>query len=189
MKFLIFTLLFVAVVRPCLTAGTINVVHLGPTDVMKFEITAGDATQDFTLSHGADTGPFMLPEKPVTIKCFGDEIPRLEVPLSKDPRVALLIPGKKGFEWSLQTMKPSPEKWAFRIVNLSDGPAEVKSTEATFKIPGGGETSVEVSEKAHLNLQMGDAVNLTYEGIEPRGVVAFIYRDDKQWRAILLPDR
>lgn len=189
MKVFQFAVLFCATVCPELIAGSINVVHLGPTDVMKFEIRAGDATQDFTLPHGSDSGPFVLPDKPAAIKSFGEDIPSLEIPVSKNPRIALLIPGEEGFEWRLQEAKPSQEKWAFRIVNLAAEPAEAKSSDALLHVPGKGEISLDVSKKSQLNLQIADSVDLAYEGTEPRAVVAFIYREDGRWKAILLPDR
>lgn len=189
MKTAILAILLASPVCTPLTAGSINVIHLGPRDVLKFEVRAGEAAQDFTLSHGADSGPFFLPEKPVTLKGFVEEVPSLEIPVSEKPRIAILAPGEKGYSWHLLEAKPVPEKWAFRVVNLSPEEVEAQSGETTLKIPAGGETTVDVSKKPQISLRITDAVEVSYGGNEPCGVVAFIYRKDGQWHAICLPDR
>jgi len=189
MKRGIITILFTALVSTNLIAGGINVVHLGPRNVLKFEVRAGDAAQDFTLSHGADSGPFMLPDKTASIKGFTDGVPTLDIPISENPRIAILAPDSDGFKWHLRDAKPSLEKWAFRAVNLSSEPVEIISGDATLKIPAGGETAIGVTEKSQLRIRILDAVDVAYEGNEPRGVVVFIYREKDQWHAICLPDR
>ncbi|MFK7851254.1 MAG: hypothetical protein AB8D78_09775 [Akkermansiaceae bacterium] len=189
MRILSFAVFIATIACSKLDAGSINVVHLGPGDVVKFEVRAGDAAQDFTLAHGADSGPFLLPEKPITIKCFVDGVPSLEVPLSEKPRIALLIPSAKGYEWRLQDALPSPEKWALRIVNLASEPVEVKSTNSIFKIPSGKEKVIKVSKQEDLKMKISDTVDLAYGGTEPRGIVAFVYQEQEKWRAVFLPDR
>jgi hypothetical protein len=85
--------------------------------------------------------------------------------------------------------KPSPKKWAFRIVNLSPDPVQAQSGETKFELSAGAETSVNVTKKSQLNLRISDSVDLAYKGNEPRGIVVFIYRNNDQWHAICLPDR
>lgn len=189
MKITIIAASFVAFTSTLLIAGSINVVHLGPQEDLKFEVSAGDASQDFELSNGADTGPFLLPAKPAKIKGFVEGIPALDIPVSENPRIAILIPDPEGFKWHLVTAKPTPEKWAFRIVNLSSEPVVAQSGDATLDIPAGEEIAVDVTEKNQLRVQISDMVDLAYTGNEPRGVVAFIYRKNDQWHAICLPDR
>ncbi len=172
-----------------LSAGAINVVHAGPKDVMKFEVTAGDATMDFTLAHGSDSGSFVLPDKKATIKGFLKGIPELEVPPSKNPRFAILAPSGTGYAWHLLDGKPSEDEWTFRIVNLSTDPANVNSANGLIEIPAGGEKALEVSAKAQISFKMPDTVDFSYDGSEPCGVVAFVYRDDDEWKAFFLPDR
>lgn len=190
MKATLLTSLFCLASATGLLAGSINVVHLGPPDVLKFKVSAGDASQDFTLAHGANTGAFILPdEKPSRLEGFGEKIPSLEIPASEKPRIAVLAPSEEGFKWHLLEAKPEPEKWAFRMVNLSEFPANVVFRKDLVEIPAGGETAVDVTGKSQISVRIPNTVNLTYEGKEPCAVVALIYRSDGEWKATLIPDR
>jgi len=172
-----------------LLAGSINVVHVGPADVLKFEVSAGEASLDFTLAHGANTGSFVLPDKPATIKGFTEDVPTLDLPASENPRVAVLAPSEKGFKWHVIEGKPTDEKWAFRIINLSTEPASVMSGKEPLEIPAGGETAVAVTGKSQIHIKITDAVDLSYKGNEPSGVIAFVYRKGEDWEAVFIPDR
>lgn len=172
-----------------LSAGGINVMQAGPHGVVKIEVTAGEAKMDFTLAHGSDSGPFVLPDEKATIKAYLDGVEDLEVPPSKEPRFAILLPSKEGFTWHLLEAKPSEDKWAFRIVNLASDTANVICSKELVEIPVGKEKTLEVARKAQINLKIPTTVNLTYEGDEPSGVVAFVYRSEDEWKAFLLPDR
>ncbi|MEP2776771.1 MAG: hypothetical protein ABJQ29_11285 [Luteolibacter sp.] len=189
MKTQLITALSGFILSQSLPAGGINVVHAGPGDVVKFEVTAGDASMDFTLAAGANSGSFILPEEDATIKGFHEGIPDLEVPASEDPRIAILLPSGEGFAWHLVEAKPTDDKWAFRILNVSSEMANVVTNKELIEIPAGKEKAVEVSGKAQINLKIPSTVNLTYDGSEPTGVVAFVYREDDEWKAIFLPDR
>ncbi len=172
-----------------LFAGGINIVHLGPRDPLKFQVSADGATQDITLAHGADTGSFILPDKPSSVEAFLDEDSSIDIPASEDPRIAVLAPDGKGFKWHLLPAKPTPDVWAFRIINLSSVPAEVTSGKEVLEIPAGGETAVEVTGKPQINVSIPDTFSLKYGGSEPCSVAALLYREDEEWKAILLPDR
>lgn len=175
---------------PSLVAGSINVVHAGPRDVLKFQVNAAGASQDFTLAHGAETGSFLLPDKPSTIKGFLEEIPSLDIPPSDQPRIAILAPAKTGFTWHLLPAKPSPDKWAFRVVNLAPVPATLSLGGETLEIPAGGETPVEATRKSEIRVKIPDLIDASYQGSEPTGVVAFLCRDDEEnWHAVFVPDR
>lgn len=176
------------VLTTALFGGGINVVQVGPKGVVKFEVTAGDASMDFTLAQGANSGSFILPDEDATIKGFQDGVPELEVPASKDPRIALLLPSEEGFTWKLIEAKPSEDKWAFRILNFSSEIANVVSNRELIEIPAGKEKVVEVSSSAQINLKIPSTIDLLHEGSEPMGVVAFIYREDDEWRALFLSD-
>lgn len=171
------------------SAGVVNIVHVGSKDVVKFQVTAGDASMDFTLAHGASTGSFDLPSEDATIKAFHDEIPELKVPASEAPRIAILFPTDEGFEWKLLEAKPTEDKWAFRIMNFSGDTANVISNRKLVEIPARQEKSLDVSGSGQINLKIPNTVDLSYPGSDPTGVVAFIYREDEEWRGILIPDR
>ncbi|MGJ8643672.1 MAG: hypothetical protein ACSHX9_09710 [Luteolibacter sp.] len=174
---------------PALLAGGINVLHAGPDGVVRFEVSAGEATMDFTLANGENSGSFVLPDEKATIKGYKKGIPDLEIPASKDPRIAVLVPSTEGFKWHLLGAKPSGEKWAFRIVNLSTDTAKALSNSELIEIPAGDEKTLDVSGKAQINLKIPNTINLSYEGGEPTGVVGFVYHENDEWRAIFLPDR
>jgi hypothetical protein len=170
-------------------AGSLNVVHVGPKDVLKFKVSAGDAAQDFTLAHGANTGAFILPDKPSRIEGFNEAVPALEIPASEEARIAVLTPAEDGFKWHLFPAKPTEGKWALRIINLSEFPANVLSGKELMEIPVAGESAVDVTAKSQIRVSIPNTVNLTYGGNEPCAVVAFVYRTDNEWKAILIPDR
>lgn len=173
-----------------LPAGGINVVHLGPRSVLKFEVSADGAKQDFTLAHGDDTGSFQLPDKDSVIKGFLEGIPSLEIPASEQPRIAVLAYSESDFKWHLHTAKPSPDKWAFRIINLAPIPAPVESAGEKIEIPAGGELPVSITRKSEIRVKMPELIEASYEGSEPSAVVAFLFRDeDGNWQARFLPDR
>lgn len=173
-----------------LTAGSINVVHLGPQGVMKFEVSAGGSKQDFTLAHGDDTGPFQLPDKPAALKGFLEGIPSLDIPASEHPRIAVLSYSESAFKWHLIAAKSSPDKWAFRVINLSLLPATIESSGKKIEIPSGGESSLPVSRKSEIQVKMADLIDASYKGSEPSAVVALLYLDeDRNWQTLFLPDR
>lgn len=189
MKNLLTTAFIVAATSLGLFAGGINVVHYGPTDVLKFTVSAGEAAMDFTLAHGKKTGPFILPDKAATIKSSVEGIPSLDLPASETARIAILISAEEAYEWRLIETKPSEEKWAFRIINLSTVPANVLVGKKLLEVPAGKESAVPVKKKSDIRLKIPPTVNLSYKGNEPRGVVALVFRSEEQWKAVLLVDR
>lgn len=173
-----------------LTAGSINVVHLGPQGVMKFEVSADGAKQDFTLAHGDDTGPFQLPDKPAGLRGFHEGIPSLDIPPSEHARIAVLSYSETAFKWHLFAAKPSPDKWTFRVINLAPLPATIESAGGKIEIPSGGESAMPVSRKSEIRLKMNGLIDASYEGSEPSAVVALLYRDEEgNWHTRFLPDR
>lgn len=172
-----------------LSAGGITIMNAGPDGILKFEVTAREAKMDFTLAQGSNSGSFVLPDEKATIKAYSEGIEELEVPPSEKPRFAILMPAKEGYTWHLFEAKPSGDTWAFRIVNLSADTGNVLSSKELIEIPAGQEKKLEVARKSQINLKIPSTVNLSYEGDEPCGVVAFVYRHEDEWKAFLLPDR
>lgn len=172
-----------------LVAGGINIVHVGPRDVLKFAINAAGDTLDFTLAHGAYTGTFILPDKPSTLKGFVEEIPSLELPASEDSRIAALAASGEGFKWHLIPAKPTPDKWSFRIINLSAKTANITANREPLEIASGAQSDVKVTGKSQIRIKIPDTLDLSYEGSEPSAVIAFLYLEDETWKAAFVPDR
>ena len=172
-----------------LSAGPINIVHVGPRDVLKFEIDAAGDKLDFTLAHGANSGSFILPDKPSTLKGFIEEIPALEIPASAEPRIAVLAASGDAFNWRVFPAKPTPDKWSFRIINLSSEPATIGAGDEAVEIAAGAESERKVTGRSRIRVDIPDVLEAKYEGSEPCAVVAFLYRDGDEWKAVFMPDR
>lgn len=189
MRTAIFTTLLAAAACAKLSAGSINVVHVGPPDPLKFQVSANGATQEFTLAHGATTGSFVLPNAPSTIKGYIESVPSLKIPAADEPRIAVLTPSEDGFKWHLVQAKPEPDKWAFRIINLSSLPVGILGGNEPLEIPAQGEKAIEVTGKSKIRVNIPDSIDVAYDGSEPCAVVAFVYREGEKWKAVFVPER
>lgn len=170
-------------------AGTINVVHIGSQNPLKFQVSADGASQDFTLAYGSNTGPFFLPDAPSTIKGYVESISPLEIPAAEEPRIAVLAPTEDGTKWRLFQSKPTPDKWAFRIINLSSTPVSVLEGNDLLEIPAEGEKIFETKGKSTIRVNIPDSIDVKYDGSEACAVIAFVYRSGDEWKAVFIPER
>ncbi len=189
MKQLIISMILGAASVSSLSAGAINIVHLGPEAVLKFEVSAGDDKLDFTLAHSTFSGSFVLPDKATTLKAISEGIPALEIPASQEPRIAVLSPDKQGYKWHLIPAKPTPDKWAFRVYNLSSEPADIIAGEKPVTIPADTESVIDVTRRSMIKLSMGDSIDIETSEGEPCAVIGFLCRNQETWHAVLVPDR
>ncbi|MBC7980724.1 MAG: hypothetical protein H7Y36_09205 [Armatimonadetes bacterium] len=172
-----------------LHAGGINVIHLGPQDVIKFQVSAEGASQEFDLAHAEVTGPFILPEKNATIKAIGKELPDLEIPATDKNQLAILAPGPEGYKWQLQPSQPTEEKWGFRVINLSSETAKLlQKGGGISEILAGTDTIIEVNKSAQISVKIQDSIKKSYEGDEPCAVVALLYRENNEWQILFVQD-
>jgi hypothetical protein len=170
-------------------AGEINVVQLGPPDVIRMEITCAGTSQPVDLRHGGTTGGFVLPEKEAVITIPNHEIPSLTIPATASPNIAVLSPGPDGYRWTLIPGKPTAEKWAMRVVNLATEPAKLVQEGDPLEIKTEATTEIAIEDKAGMTVAIEGGGKFTYDGREPCAVVAFIYKKEGEWKVLFVPDR
>lgn len=170
-------------------AGGINVVQLGPPDVIRFEVACGGVSQGFDLAHGGTTGGFILPEKEGTITLPNHEIPSLTIPATASSNIAVLAPAEKGYRWKLIPGKPTDGKWGLRVVNLSAETAKLAQDGAPLELAPDSTTEIPVEGIAGVTVQIGATAKGTYRAEEPCAVLALIYRKAGEWEILFVPDR
>jgi hypothetical protein len=187
MKFPVFfaTLLTVGT----LFGGTLNVVHLGPRKVLQFEVSVGDAEQSFALAHEGESGPFALPNRAATLSVSIHGVGSIALPVSEASRLAVLVPVEEGYRLELVEVEPVHDHWSFRIINLASAPVDLMAAGKPVKLAAQGRVKVPVSGRRQIRLEMGEKMDLSYEGSEARAVLALVYRSGDQWKGLMLPER
>ncbi len=171
-------------------AGALNVVQLGPPDVIRFEVKSGGISQQFDLPHGGSTGRFVLPEKEAaTLSLPNREAKNLNIPATAEPNIAVLtMEGEKDI-WKLIPGKPTKDKWALRAVNLSAKPAVIEGSGKPLEIPAGATVEIPTAGKADISILIIGSQKHSYDGKEPCAIVALIYEKDSIWQVLFVPDR
>lgn len=171
-------------------AGVINVVQLGPPDVIRFEVKSGGTSQAFDLPHGGTTGRFVLPEKEAAVLSLTNrEAKDLTIPATAEPNIAVLTTHDEKDAWKLIPGKPTEDKWALRAVNLSTKPAVIESEGKPLEIAPGATVGIPATSKGDIAVLFSGAVKQAYDGKEPCAIVALLYEKDGTWQVLFVPDR
>lgn len=170
-------------------AGELNIVHLGPPEVIQILITCDGTKQEVALGHGDTTGQFVLPEKKATIRLPGTELPELVIPASREPKIAVLSTGIKGYRWLLMEGKPTDAKWALRAVNLTGEIATLSRDEELIELKPDSPTELFVTGKSDVSVTIKGGDEFTYKGSEPCALVALIYRGQDGLQVLFVTDR
>ncbi len=170
-------------------AGEVNIVQLGPPDVIRLEIACDGINQPIDLRFGGTTGGFVLPEKDAVITIPNQGIPALKIPATASPNIAVLSPGPEGYRWTVIPGKPTDEKWAMRVVNLSAESAKLTREGDPLEIKPDDVTTIAVEDKTGMSVAIEGGKKFTYDGREPCAVVALIYQKEGEWQVLFVPDR
>ena len=182
-------LALIAALTTTAIAGDINVVQLGPPDVTRLEIACGGATQTVDLRYGGTTGRFALPEKEAQISLPNLEIPSLTVAASTAPNIAVLSPAEKGYRWTLIPGKPTDEKWAMRVINLSLENVKLTQAGDPLEIEPDATSDLAVKGKGGMSISIEGGEKFSYDGSEPCAVLAIIYGKEGERKVLFVPDR
>lgn len=182
--------LILGIMATPLFAAELNIVNLGPSEGIKLEISSDGLSQKVEIPHGTATGQFRIPaEHPATVDSPDGEIEALTIPPGDQPHIAVISPAKEGYRWSLVQGKPTAEKWATRVINLTgesvtcdgpDGPAELIPDQPT---------TVSTNKKPVVNLIGIENGRFAYEGSEPCAVLALVYIKNDELRVVFVTDR
>jgi hypothetical protein len=171
-------------------AGVINVVHLGPPDVIRFEMKSGGASQAFDLAFGRSTGRFILPEKEDAVLSLPNrEVKDLTIPATTEPFIAVLTTVNDKDAWKLIPGKPTQGKWSLRIVNLGTKPAVIERASLPLEIAAGAIVKIPVEAKGDVAVHFKGSEKNAYDGKELSAIVAFLYEKDGSWQVLFVPDR
>lgn len=183
--------LFAAAFVATTAAGVINVVQLGPPDVIRFEVKCGGASQPFDLPFGGSTGGFVLPEKEAAVITLPNrKSDDLSIPATAAPNIAVLAATADGKDkWTLIPGKPSGDKWSLRIVNLAGETAVIESAGMPLEIAAGATVEMPAKGKGDIAVIPKGGEKSSYDGKEPCAVVALLYPKDGVWKVLFVPDR
>lgn len=171
-------------------AGVFNVIHLGPQDVIRFEIRSGDASQAFDLAFGDSTGRFILPDKESAVLSLPHrEAKDLTIPATSAPNIAVLTRHGDKDVWKVIPGKPTQDKWSLRAVNLSPEPAVIERAGKPMEIAAGATVEIPAAGKGDIAISFDNGETASYDGKEPSAVVALLYRKGDAWRVLFVPDR
>lgn len=181
--------LFLASAAFC-AAGVINVVHLGPPDVIRFEVSCAGTSQAFDLAHGGSSGGFVLPEnKAATLSLPNRKSKPLELPATGAPQIAVLISVDGGDVWKLIPGKPTVDKWSLRAINLGTKPVVIERKAEPLEIAPGTTVEIPAKDRRDMAVLLKGAEQQAYDGEEPCAVIALIYRKGDAWQVLFVPDR
>lgn len=114
------------------TAGSINILHLGPAADAKITILCQGKKQPITLKQGEDSGTFTLPAAVATIQYDGKKESSLDVDTRKSGKIVVLLTEQEKSRWHSYDSKPNDTENSVRLINLT-GQA-IKATIATQEI-------------------------------------------------------
>lgn len=170
-------------------AGELNIIHLGPPEVIQLEISCDGTTQKMDLPHGGMTGKFILPNEDSTIRVSESEIPILTVEATANSHLAVLSKAAEGYRWSLLSGKPTNNKWALRTINLTDKPIILDRDDEALEIAPDSPTDLNTTGKSGMSVKIKGGESFTYKGSEPCAVVAIIYHKDDSFQVLFVTDR
>lgn len=179
-----------AAIASTAAAGVFNVVHLGPPDVIRFEIRSGGTSQAFDLAFGAATGRFILPEKEDAVLSLPNrEAKDLPIPATSGPNIAVLTRQEEKDAWKMIPGKPTEGKWSLRAVNLGTEQAVIERSGKPLEIASGATVEIPAEGKNAIAVTFKDGEKRSYDGKDPCAIIALIYRKDDAWQVLFVPDR
>lgn len=169
-------------------AGNINIVHLGANEDLTLQIKCQGKSQEIVLKHGADSGTFIVPNKPATIHVEQKKGKDLTVDTAKTGKIVVLFEEKGDCKWQSIESKPVEGKNSLRIVNLS--------TEKASVAVGDQEIAIEPKEEKDAGIINGPSIAVKIEGQkkhsispeEPGAHIALLYKDGDTWNVRFVSD-
>lgn len=190
MKPIIITSALLAAFASTAAAGVLNVVHLGPPDVIRFEIRSGGTSQAFELGFGGATGRFILPdEKGAVLSAPNRKAADLTIPATSEPNIAVLIRHGDKDAWKLIPGKPTEDEWSLRAVNLATEAVVIEREGKTLEIAAGSTVEIPAAGKGDVAVSFKGGETAAYDGKDPSAIIALLYRKDDVWRVLFVPDR
>lgn len=171
------------------TAGGLNVVNLVHGGDLVVNVKFDSTNQNLIVKSKEYSGSFGVPETEVTLATALEGATDLEVPANDDSFLAVFQSHEGGFKWSLVPSKPSEEKWALRIVNLSTLTLPILADgDELLELKPESDTAQTVENKGDIRLKIDKAETFTYKGNDPCAVVALVYRETEQWKVVFVPE-
>lgn len=174
-----------------LLAGPVNVANLSQGDIFKFTIATGDASQDFILSFGQTSGTFFLPDEKATLTAETPGKTSVELPPNEQARLAIFRKMDEKHEFLIVDSKPTPEKWTFRIINLTEEAINLQHKNQVLEVKAGKESAVDVRSKNDIYLVTPDETRHTLpeHETEPTAALAVILPTEDGHTVIFIMDR
>ena len=169
-------------------AGNLNIVHLGANEDLTLQIKCQGKSQEIVLKHGADSGTFIVPNKPATIHVEEKKGKDLTVDTAKTGKIVVLFEEKGDCKWQSIESKPVEGKNSLRIVNLS--------TEKASIAVGDQEIAIEPKEEKDAGIINGPSIAVKIEGQkkhsispeDPGAHIALLYKDGETWNVRFVSD-
>lgn len=169
-------------------AGNLNIVHLGAEEDFTLQIKCQGKSQEIVLKYGADSGSFIVPNKPATIHVEEKKYKDLTIDTAKTGKIVVLFEEKDECKWQSIKSKPVEGKNSLRIVNLS--------TEKASVAVGDQEIVIESKEEKDAGIINGASIALKIEGQkkhsispeEPGAHIALLYKNGEKWNVRFVAD-
>lgn len=181
----------VAVSLLCLAilhAGPINIIQLGPPDPIAFKVSAIEDDISFIVNHLSSSGSFSIPDKGASISSSRKEVPSFEIDGTDSSKFLVLSPFENEYKWT-EIQAENSNKWALRLVNLSEQEASVTVGGKITTLPPGADQKFDVRNKAEIKVEIGDLVEGDFPGEEACVVFGFIYRVSGTWKVFMIGEK
>jgi hypothetical protein len=169
-------------------AGNINIVHLGANEDLTLQIKCQGKSQQFVLKHGADSGTFIVPNKPATIHVEEKKYKDLTVDTAKTGKIVVLFEEKDECKWQSIESKPQDGKNALRIVNLSTEKASVAVGDQEYAIEPKEEKDAGIINGSSIAMKIVGQKKHSISPEEPGAHIALLYKDGETWNVRFVAD-
>ncbi len=170
-------------------AGNFNVANLTHEEEHTIEVECDKRSQPFTLPAGTDSGTFTLPEKEAVLRVKGQELAPCKVPAARDGRMILLYRKNKELAWHTLTSKAEKDKTSLRLLNLTDQPVKLTTSDQTIELSAGQDLESAPATTQNISVTLDGQKKQTAKAEEPTPFLGVIYPTPQGPRLRLIADR
>lgn len=163
-----------------LHAGNLNVINLSDEAPLEVILSSETADKPFTVGKQSSSGPFKLKGTLHVLKTRLEDLPDVEIPCTPEHCIAILFPAAETVQWRLLSSKAEDEKWSFRVINLTGGPAVFSHSEKEIPLENDEEVRLEVAHKSKIGITLPNGEFQPYPHREPCAVIAFLTKDGEE---------